>query len=88
MWRFGGRRKDDGVSGAAATNLWENNGYKLFGWDLEWQHYLKDRTPVESVDEMTKEIETRLETGNTFTKDNIVILIHNEMFKKNGKKVN
>jgi hypothetical protein len=39
-------------------------------------------TPVQSVDEMVKEIETRLESGNTFTQENIIILIHDEMFQK------
>jgi len=31
---------------------------------------------------MQKEIESRLENGNSFTKDHIVILIHDEMFQK------
>ncbi len=82
MWRIGGRKKDDGVSGAAAADLCEENGYKLYGWDLEWQHHAKDGTPVQPVDEMAKEIETRLENGNTFTTNHIVILIHDEMFQK------
>jgi peptidoglycan/xylan/chitin deacetylase (PgdA/CDA1 family) len=82
MWRIGGRKKDDEISGSAAADLLARNGYKLFGWDIEWQHNSKDGTPVQSVDEMAKEIETRLESGNTFTKDHIVVLIHDEMFRK------
>jgi peptidoglycan/xylan/chitin deacetylase (PgdA/CDA1 family) len=82
MWRIGGRKKDDETSGSAAADLLAQNGYKLYGWDIEWQHNSKDGTPVQSVDEMAKEIETRLESGNTFTKDHIVVLIHDEMFQK------
>jgi peptidoglycan/xylan/chitin deacetylase (PgdA/CDA1 family) len=82
MWRIGSRAKDDIKSGSAAADLLAKNGYKLYGWDIEWQHNAKDGTPVQSVDEMTKEIESRLENGNTFTKDHIVILIHDEMFRK------
>lgn len=82
MWRIGGRIKDDGVSGSAAADLCKKNGYKLYGWDIEWQHHAKDGTPVQPVDEMTREIETRLENGNTFTTNHIVILIHDEMFQK------
>ncbi len=82
IWRIGGRKKDDGISGSAAADLCEKNGYKLYGWDIEWQHHAKDGTPVQSVDEMTKAIETRFEGGNTFSKDHIVILIHDEMFQK------
>jgi peptidoglycan/xylan/chitin deacetylase (PgdA/CDA1 family) len=82
MWRIGDKKRDDGVSGSAAANLLAKNGYKLYGWDLEWQHNSKTAAPIQSVEEMTKEIENRLETGNTFTKDHIVILIHDEMFQK------
>lgn len=82
MWRIGDKKRDDGVSGSAAADILAKNGYKLYGWDLEWQHNSKDGTPIQSVDEMTKEIESRLETGNSFTKDHVVILIHDEMFQK------
>jgi peptidoglycan/xylan/chitin deacetylase (PgdA/CDA1 family) len=82
MWRIGDRKKDDGISGSAAADSLAKKGYKLYGWDIEWQHHAKGGTPVQSVDEMVKEIESRLESGNTFTKDHIVILIHDEMFQK------
>ena len=82
MWRIGGRKRDDGISGSAAADLLEKNGYKVYGWDIEWQHNASNGTPVQSVDEMVKEIETRLESGNTFTQENIIILIHDEMFQK------
>ena len=74
--------RDDGVSGASSADLLEANGFKLYGWDLEWEHHAKDGTPMQTVDEMVKKITTRLEEGNTFTKDHIVILIHDEMFQK------
>lgn len=82
IWRIGSRARDDIKSGSAAADLLAKSGYKLYGWDIEWQHNAKDGTPIQSVDEMTKEIESRLENGNTFTKDHIVILIHDEMFRK------
>jgi len=82
IWRIGGRKKNDEASGSACADLLEKNNYKLYGWDIEWQHNAKDGTPIQSVDAMTKEIEIRLENGNTFTKDNIVILLHDEMFQK------
>jgi peptidoglycan/xylan/chitin deacetylase (PgdA/CDA1 family) len=82
MWRIGDRKKNDEESGSAAADLLAKNGYKLYGWDIEWQHNAKYGTPIQSVDEVQKEIESRLENGNTFTKDHIVILIHDEMFQK------
>jgi peptidoglycan/xylan/chitin deacetylase (PgdA/CDA1 family) len=82
MWRIADRKRDDGASGSAAADLPAKNGYKLYGWDIEWQHNSKNGTPIQSVDEMTKEIENRLESGNSFTKNHIVVLIHDEMFQK------
>lgn len=82
IWRVGGRNKDDGISGSKAADLLEKSGYKIYGWDIEWQHHANNGTPVQSVDEMVKEIETRLENGNTFTQGHIIILLHDEMFQK------
>jgi peptidoglycan/xylan/chitin deacetylase (PgdA/CDA1 family) len=84
IWRLGKLRKDDaaaGSSGSAAADTLAAHGYKLFGWDTEWRHN-NDGTPIQSVDEMVKEIETRLDNGSTLTKDHIVVLIHDEMFRK------
>jgi peptidoglycan/xylan/chitin deacetylase (PgdA/CDA1 family) len=82
MWRIGGRKKDDGISGASSADLLEQNGYKLYGWDIEWQHVAETGAPIQTVDQMLKIIESRLESGNTFTRDHIVVLIHDEMFQK------
>lgn len=81
IWRVGTRKKDDGASGNTAADLLAANGFKLYGWDIEWTHR-SDGRPVQTVDEMVKEIKTRLDNGNTFTKDHIVILLHDEMFSK------
>ncbi|HCL83714.1 MAG TPA: hypothetical protein DIC22_07055 [Chitinophagaceae bacterium] len=82
IWRINGRKKDDGKMGSAAADLLAENGYKLYGWDIEWQHHSPGGMPVQSVDEMQKEIERRLEKGNTFTPNHIVVLVHDEMFQK------
>lgn len=81
MWRLAGRKKDDGTSGAAAADLLAANGYRLYGWDLEWNHQAKDGKPVQSVDEMVKAIQSRLAKGNSFTPNHVVVLIHDEMFQ-------
>jgi len=81
IWRANNREKNFyDSSGAAAANLVAANGYKIYGWDIEWQH-AKNGKPVQSVSKMVHEIETRLQTGNTFTPNNIVVLLHDEMFQ-------
>ncbi|MDF2381225.1 polysaccharide deacetylase family protein [Nostoc ellipsosporum NOK] len=82
IWRINGRKRDDVPASAAAADLVASQGYKLFGWDVEWQHHPSDGTPIQSVEQMAQEITSRLESGETFTKDHIVILIHDEMFRK------
>lgn len=82
IWRVNGRKRDDVPASAAAADLVASQGYKLFGWDVEWQHHPSDGTPIQSVDQMMQEIISRLESGETFTKDHIIILIHDEMFRK------
>lgn len=81
IWRIGQRKRNDGTSGEAAADLLATNGYKLYGWDIEWQHH-PNATPVQSVDELVKEIDGMLSNGKSFTKDHIVVLIHDEMFQK------
>ncbi len=56
-------------------------GYKVIGWDLEWAHHAKDGTPMQSVQAIYKQIVNQLESNKTFTKNNIVVLIHDEMFQ-------
>lgn len=82
MWRTGERKRDDGPSGKEAADLLAGKGFRLYGWDLEWEHHPTDGTPVQTVEQMTNAIVTRLEKGNTFTKDHIVLLVHDEMFQK------
>jgi len=82
MWRVGGRKRDDIKSGSSSADLLAQNGYKVYGWDIEWQHRAKDGTPIQSVDEMETEIVRLLGNGETFTKDHLVLLVHDEMFQK------
>lgn len=52
------------------------------GWDIEWQHRDSDGTPIQPVDVMYKSVQKLCSSGNTFTKNNVVMLIHDEMFQK------
>ncbi|HZK70388.1 MAG TPA: hypothetical protein VFD03_02570, partial [Clostridia bacterium] len=48
----------------------------------EWQHHAEDGTPIQSVDEMYRQIMQQLNSRKTFTKNNIVVLLHDEMFQR------
>lgn len=81
MWRIRDRKKSDVKSGSSSADLLAENGYKVFGWDLEWQHNT-DGSPIQSVNQMQQEIENMFKNKQSFTKGHVVILMHDEMFNK------
>ena len=82
MWRINGRSRDDIESGSAAADLLHDNGFQLYGWDLEWQHDPKTGDPIQKVEELFNQIETHLQHKRTFTHNHLVLLCHDEMFRK------
>lgn len=82
MWRLNGKSKNDISNGIQTADQLSKLGYKVMGWDIEWQHRDSDGTPIQHVDVMYKSVQKLCSSGNTFTKNNVVILIHDEMFQK------
>lgn len=82
MWRMDGRSKNDGTSGIQTADQLAKLGYKVVGWDVEWQHQPADGTPIQSVETMYNAVKGWCASGKTFTKNNVVLLIHDEMFQK------
>lgn len=81
MWRLKGISVNDVKSGQDAANLLFENGYRVFGWDIEWQHDAKTGVPIQTVDDMIELIEKKLAEEKTIKKDHLVILCHDEMFR-------
>ncbi len=82
MWRINGRSKNDVDSGVDAADLLAANGFQLYGWDLEWHHDPKTGDPIQPVEELFNEIESHLQHKRTFTPNHLVLLCHDEMFRK------
>ena len=82
MWRIGDRKINDETNGAAAADLLAKNGYSVFGWDIEWEHDARTGKPVQTVNDIFYQIEHLLKHNKTVTKNHIVILCHDEMFRK------
>lgn len=61
-------------------------GFYLYGWDLEWAHRATGE-PIQSIPKLIQEIKTRFDTNQTAVKDNLILLMHDEMFqtRHNGK---
>lgn len=82
MWRLNGKSKNDVSNGIQTADQLAKLGYKVVGWDIEWQHRDSDGTPIQSVDQMYRSVDNLCNSGNTFTRNNVVMLIHDEMFQK------
>jgi len=88
LWLIGEQKKNCRQTGSSSAELLAKNGYKIFGWDVEWKYNFKNYTPKQNVDELVKEIENLCNTSNTFTRKQIVLLVHNQMFRKVNEKNN
>ena len=82
MWRLNDRRVNDVKSGSKAADTLFTNGFKVFGWDLEWCHDPKSGVSIQTVEDMIYLIEKSFSEKRTVTENNLVILCHDEMFRK------
>lgn len=88
LWQLGERKKNYAQTGASSAELLANNGYKIFGWDVEWYYNADDYTPKQNIDELVDEIERLYNSSRTFTPNHVVLLMHDQMFKKVDKNNN
>lgn len=82
LWQIGDRKKNHKQTGGTSAELLVQNGYQVFGWDIEWHYNATDYTPKQTVDELVSEIEEMYNTSRTFTSNHVVLLMHNQMFGK------
>jgi len=62
-----------------AQKLASELNYKTFGWDYELRHNGKGKI-LKTAQEHYKKIKELLKSGKTYTKNQIVILMHDQMF--------
>jgi peptidoglycan/xylan/chitin deacetylase (PgdA/CDA1 family) len=82
MWRLKDRHVDDVKSGSKAADALFTNGFKVFGWDLEWSHDPISGVPIQTVEDMINLIEKYFSEKRTVTENHLVFLCHDEMFRK------
>ena len=82
MWRLKERSVDDVKSGSGAADKLFANGFKVFGWDLEWSHDPRSGVPIQTVDDMINLVEKYFSERRTVTENHLVILCYDEMFRK------
>jgi peptidoglycan/xylan/chitin deacetylase (PgdA/CDA1 family) len=65
----------------AVCLLLDSAGYNVSGWDVEWNFRHTDSKPVQSVSSMLKLVATAFERRETHTRNHLVILSHDRMFR-------
>ena len=68
-------------SGGSTASMLLNNGYTVYGWDIEWEHYgntLPKQTPAQFIADVDDLFQRQAMT----TPNHLVILGHDEMLQK------
>jgi peptidoglycan/xylan/chitin deacetylase (PgdA/CDA1 family) len=60
--------------------LVQDAGFDLYGWDHEWIH-ASDGKPVQSVDNLTREIDSLFAYNHFVRPGKMILLMHDEMFQ-------
>lgn len=79
-WYIKGRYSYDLPDAKAAADSLYDNGYRVFGWDLEWKGDTVTNGSVQSADVMMHRLERHVKDKSAFTPGNIVILCHDSLF--------
>lgn len=62
------------------AKILDSLGYKLLGWDVEWEFV--GSSPKQSATAMINAVNQKLDEGNTYEPNCMVILAHDRMFAK------
>ncbi|MBL7763185.1 MAG: polysaccharide deacetylase family protein, partial [Chitinophagaceae bacterium] len=81
QWRLKDTTSNDVISGMKSADLLFQNGFRVFGWDVEWEHDAKTGTPIQTVDDMVELIGRKLQDKKTLRSGHLVLLSHDEMFR-------
>ncbi|MBE8721001.1 hypothetical protein C4F40_09730 [Sphingobacterium sp. Ka21] len=81
IWIYDDVRKIDLQSGSSTADLLYTNGYKIYGWDVEWRIHGLTGKPIQSVGEIYHRIRNFMNNKSSLTPNNVVLLMHDDMFQ-------
>lgn len=88
IWIYDDVRTIDLTSGAATADKLFANGYKVYGWDVEWRINSLTGVPVQSLEGTFNKMRNFLNNKSSQTPNNVVLLMHDDMFQtRNGRKL-
>lgn len=88
IWIYDDVRRIDLQSGASTADMLYTNGYKIFGWDVEWKIHGLTGKPIQSVHEIYTRIRNYMNNKSSMEPNNVVLLMHDDMFQnKKGQRL-
>ncbi|WP_237249331.1 polysaccharide deacetylase family protein [Sphingobacterium faecale] len=88
IWIYDDVRKIDLQSGSSTADLLFENGYKVYGWDVEWRINSLTGVPVQALETVFGKMKSFLNYKSSMTPNNVVLLMHDDMFQtKKGQEL-
>jgi peptidoglycan/xylan/chitin deacetylase (PgdA/CDA1 family) len=80
-WRIDSLHFTDIKKSKVAIDSLQKAGFIVLGWDLEWHFDHKTLQVKNTADEMLGQIDSMFSKGKTKTKDNLVLLAHDQAYQ-------
>lgn len=88
IWIYDQERKIDIANAAPTADLLFGDGYKIFGWDVEWRLNSQTGTATEPLETVYQRIVNFMNNKSSKEPNNVVFLMHDDMFQtRQGKKL-
>lgn len=81
IWVYDDVRRIDLKSGEGTADILYSNGYKVYGWDVEWRINGATGVPVQSMKEIYTRIHNYMDNKSSMEPNNVVLLMHDDMFQ-------
>ncbi len=81
-WRLNGRKRTDLTDDSTAADLLVMEGYRVFGWDIEWHSIIDSNHQILPVAGFIGQLKNMIHSKRSFTTGHIVILCHEYMFEE------
>lgn len=81
IWMYQDYRKIDLANAAPTAEMLFKEGYKIFGWDVEWRIQSLTGTPVQPLESVYRKMKNMLSNKSTVVPNNVVLLMHDDMFQ-------
>lgn len=79
-WGLDGKMRSSNLT-KPLSKLMDSVGYNVMGWDVEW-HFDSKSNPVQSAEQMARQVINAVENKASFVKNHVVILTHDRMFRE------